>query len=346
MLMDSYWIKRSCPENFKEGELDFCAQEFSYATPKVELININDCFVSDKGFVYSRYLFVNDKSLLNPTHYDKYFTITHYLKKVLLRKKRLVDRHKKYLLAFDEWSHGHYHWFCDVLPRLIVVKEKLKDYVLLLPAHSSYIRTVGLESLHILGLEPEGIEFIDGKELLHIQNLDLVSHTCLPGYINDTAVKEVRDLFFTKLDLINKPKGNRKIYISRERARFRKILNEREVQDLLQTFNYETVYLEDLSLIAQIKLMSDAASVVSIHGAGLTNVIFLSPRNSVLEFRRDKIYHNQCYWHLSSALQHKYYYLFGKPDNEDLAIEGEGCNITIDINKLKAVLKQMEKNNS
>lgn len=345
LLFKAYHIERSKPENYKEGELDFCSKEFFYTTSDVELVDIKNCFVSDLGFVYPSYFSIHKKSLLNPAYYSNYFTVKHYLKKVLLRKKRKTHPNKQYLLVVDEWSHGHYHWFCDVLPRIYAIKETLKDYILLLPAHSSYIRTIGVESLNLLDLKPLAFEFIGGQELLHVQNLTLVTHTCIPGYSNDVLVRGLRDLLFEKSGLNKKDIPRKKIYISREKARFRKILNEGPVQEVLKSFDYEVVFLENMSLKDQIELISSAKSIVSIHGAGLTSVYFLPRGSSVLEFRRDKIYHNQCYWHLSSALQHKYFYLFGKPDIEDKVIEGQGCNITIDIKKLKTVLREMEKRN-
>lgn len=341
LLLNSYSIERSLPENYVKGELDFCAKEFSYKTQNVELLEVDDCFVSDKGFVYQGYFTINESSLLDPKRYTDYFTLKHFVKKVLFRKKRKTDPQKKYLLVFDEWSGGYYHWFCDVLPRIYVLKDSIKNYCLLLPNNSS-LGQIFLESLKILEITPKEIVFIDGRELLKIKNLSIVTHTCTPGYINDTLMQGVRDLFYEKLSLTKNTGNERKIYISREKARFRKILNEQEVQSVMKKFNYEIIHYEDMCLQEQIEITSSAKFMVSLHGAGLTNVLFLPPNSSVLEFRRDKIYHNQCYWHLTGSLNHKYYYLFGKPDNEDLVIEGEGCNISIDINKLIKILNQME----
>ncbi|WP_161993407.1 glycosyltransferase family 61 protein [Arcticibacter tournemirensis] len=334
-------IQRRKPENYVEGELDFCKREFSYPTYDVQILTLKNRLVSFQGFVYDDYFKVNKKSLLNPEHYRGFFNAKHFIKKVWLRGKREANRDEKYLLAFDEWTDAHYHWFTDFLSRVYAAKEIIKDHILLLPDHSAYIKETGIRSLQLLGLKPKGIEFIKFRELLKVQQLTLVTHACMPGYINDPLMKQIRDELRKNLDLDSiVPK--RKLYISRDKAGYRKILNEQDVWDVLKSFGYEIVRFEDMDLFHQIRLSASCKSLVSIHGAGLTNMLFMKPGSSVLEFRRDRIYHNQYYWHLADSLDLKYHYLFGKPDMEDQYIEGEGCNITIDIHKLKGVLQKME----
>src|SRR5690606_24431904 len=133
VIRESYVIKRRFPNNYIEGELDFCRKEFSYNTSEVQLMNCKDVFVNNKGFVYNGYFEINKKSLLGLDYYAGRFNLKHFIKKVVLKKKRPTDPDRKYLLAFDEWGHAHYHWFCDTLPRIYSVKDALKDYYLLLP---------------------------------------------------------------------------------------------------------------------------------------------------------------------------------------------------------------------
>lgn len=341
LLLKAYTVERSMPENYVGGELDFCRAEFSYKTLDVKLITVANAMVSDKGFVYDSYFKINENSLLNPLHYVGYFTFKHYLKKVLLRKKRSLDPKKKYLLVFDEWSYTHYHWFCDLLPRIFAIRDSVGEYCLLLPNHSTYIKEVGLKSLEHLGIRPKEVEFIKEREIVKIWQLTIVTHACIPGRVNDFLIEGLSKLFRRNITPIET--NNRKIYISRKKAKFRKVLNEEDVVAVMKSFNYEICYYEDMSFEEQFAITSNAHSMVSIHGAGLANSLFLPPQSSILEFRRDKIYHNQCFWHLADAMGHKYYYLFGSPDDEDLIIEGEGCNLTIDIEKLKETVGQMER---
>jgi len=121
------------------------------------------------------------------------------------------------------------------------------------------------------------------------------------------------------------------------------VLNEDEVVAVLKQYNFDVVAFEGLSIDEQMQLANSASIMVAIHGAGLANAIFMQSNTAVLEFRRDKVYHNQCYWHLSSSVGQKFYYLFGQPDSDNV-IEGlDACNLTIPIKQLQLTIAQMIK---
>jgi hypothetical protein len=338
-ILDSYTIERKMPENYVEGELDFCRKEFSYKTYDVQLLELKNCVINKKGFVYEQDKFMLNKlSLLDEKRYTQFLNVKHYIKKVLIKKKRALGS-GKYLLAFDEWTNEHYHWFCDLLPRLFAVKEIIKDYILILP-DSNYSRNIGLQSLDFFELRPAGIEFIKDHELVKVKNLALVTHTCLTGYINDKIIQDMKHFINSKLDFTN---ATNKIYVTRDKARYRKVLNETEIWDVVKGNDYEIVRYEDMSWKDQILKAASSQSIVSMHGAGLVNVFYMPNNGSVLEFRRDKIYHNQCFWHLSAALKLNYYYLLGTPDRDDLVLEGgDCCNLTINPELLDKTLKLMD----
>jgi hypothetical protein len=337
-VLDEYTINRESPANYVEGELDFCKNEFSYNTFDVRIINLKNSIVNYRGFAYeSHKLALNKYSLLEPDHYKEQLLKRHYLKNVLFKRKRNLGN-DKFLLAFDDWSNWHYHWFCDVLPRLYSIKDLLKDYILLLP-NSEYVKSVGLESLTFFGLNPAGIEFINELELVRARNLSIITHTCLTGYTNDKILLQMQAFIETK---INYRSVTKKLYVTRENAKYRKVLNESAVLEIVKENGYEVVKFEEMNWREQVLNASSAQSIVSLHGAGLTNMIFMSKGSSVLEFRRDKIFHNQCFWHLASALKLNYYYLFGTPDNDELVIEGgDCCNLTINTEKLHETLIKM-----
>ena len=85
-------------------------------------------------------------------------------------------------------------------------------------------------------------------------------------------------------------------------------MNESEVKALFVSKGYEIISFEGLSLEDQISICSKTKTMASIHGAGLTNMIFMPEGSNILEFRRSKKFVNQCYWHLAGALNHQYYY--------------------------------------
>lgn len=69
--------------------------------------------------------------------------------------------------------------------------------------------------------------------------------------------------------------GARKLYVSRAHAPRRRLVNEKAVSALMSQSGYEIVFPEQLSVREQIRLFSEAASVVAPTGAALTNLIYM-----------------------------------------------------------------------
>ncbi len=331
---------RRFPENYVDGDLDFCKDQFSYQSYDVRLYEVRNCLLTARGFVYENRFSLVEESLVVPDSVKgnelkglnkKTFQ---FLKKFILKKKNL-DLKKKYLIAFDDWSSSHYHWVCECMCRLFSVKDILPDYIIILP-DTNYVKRVGLKFLDLLDLQPKDIVFIKEEEMFYADYVSIVTRPCHTGYINDPLIKKMQATIFEKI-------GNKKddslsrLYVSRERASYRKILNETQLLPLIKEYGFEIIHFEDFSFEEQVKLASRCGTLMSIHGAGLTNMIFMPQASSVIEFRRDKVYHNQCYWHLADALGHNYYYYFGQADSEQV-IEGNGCNLTIDVNKFEKML--------
>ena len=59
-----------------------------------------------------------------------------------------------------------------------------------------------------------------------------------------------------------------------------------------------------------------ARYIVSNHGAGLTNMLFMKDGGSVLELRHVSDCINNCYFTLASALDLKYFYQTCAPQNQ------------------------------
>lgn len=338
-LLDSYTIYRGLPRNYVSGELDFCKDEFFYHTLEVQLKEYKFCAVNFEGNLYDSFYELVIDSLVHPDFYESSRGLKKTLSQLLTKRKKYMFGSSTYLLAFDMWSSNHYHWLCDFIPRLWLVKHELPSLILLLP-DTSYVRGSGLELLDLLELHPKEIVFIKQDELLLIKHLKLITQSCVTGKINDKIITEISNKVRNKLKE-DVSREYKKIYITRRNAKYRKVLNEQEVVDVLLARNFEVVDFGQLSLLDQFKLASISKLIVSIHGGGLTNMLAMPENSSIVEFRRNRIYENQCYWHLADSVNLNYNYLFGKPDQEKV-IEGAGCNLSIDLKALETLLDQVD----
>jgi capsular polysaccharide biosynthesis protein len=96
---------------------------------------------------------------------------------------------------------------------------------------------------------------------------------------------------------------------------------------LLEKFKIQIIRPEELSFQQQVSFFSKASFVGGIHGAGLTNMIFMDEESNVLEIKTKSTEKNNAFFTLSSALNHNYYYLRSKD-------EDNAAGITLDLNEL------------
>lgn len=76
----------------------------------------------------------------------------------------------------------------------------------------------------------------------------------------------------------------RRIYISRDDAVRRRVVNEKEVIAMLARHGFESCVTGRMPFGEQARLFAGAEAIVAPHGAGLANMMFCKPGTKVLEF--------------------------------------------------------------
>lgn len=332
LLKPAISLKRNLPKNFLASDAIFYKGQESYSTYDCYLKFLQNARLTRDSIVFKNGFLV--KEILYSREHERYFQTRYLLKNLIKSKKIALDDDKKYLLATDDSSSGHFHWLTEVLPRLYCAKDFSKDFVLLLP-DTPYVEKIGIESLKLLNLEFQDIVLLRENEFYKAKSLYYISKLCRTGQMHDEVTRGINSTF-----LQNKKKGDKKIYISREKAGFRKILNEKEIIEVLKANGFEILHGEELSLSEQIEIFSSCKTLLGIHGAGLANCLFMPPESNVVELRKNEI--NVGYWFLADSLNHNYYYYNGTPDSERSVI-GRGCNLTIPIDDFeKKILKVLQ----
>jgi capsular polysaccharide biosynthesis protein len=230
----------------------------------------------------------------------------------------------------DEWSAEYYHWLNDALPRLISVTHLADEsFRVVLPAFYED-RPYIPQTLSLLGIRP--YYYNPGKQL-KVSTLLLPAHTSPLGNSNPDLINRLRSL----LAVQSGAAPHRKIYISRQKAKVRKVVNEAAVIACLEQYGYEVHFLEDYTIAQQIALLSQAVAITGLHGAGLTDMLFMPPGGQVLELRNEED-RNNCYFALSSDLGHAYYYLTSKGNTANM----HNVEIEVDLAKLQEAAGRME----
>ena len=122
----------------------------------------------------------------------------------------------------------------------------------------------------------------------------------------------------------------KRIYISRKKANYRKVVNEDDILPLLEAYNVQTYCLEDLSVWEQMELFRHAELIISPHGSGLANICFCGEDVRILEIY-SQWYQDSSFRILSHVLGYDYNYTISKtdsienviPQNEDMVVDVE-----------------------
>jgi hypothetical protein len=196
----------------------------------------------------------------------------------LLKRKLVYISQKCYFgLIHSSWTLGYYHWLTEALPRAYLLKKSYPDAIPLLPGEYKKYE----DSLSALGFD-EVCYYPNGSNII-VDNLVHTGNPPVHAYICPRLLIDVSRAIKSYYGLALEGKAFRLVYLSRQRARGRKVMNETEVIDLVHSLGGEVLHAEELTFAEQVSLMAETALLVSIHGAGLTNSIFMPRGSSVIE---------------------------------------------------------------
>ena len=324
-------IIRKPPVNYVSNDAELYESSFEYTSRAPVLHRLGPVRVSSDSVVYKGMNLVGE-TVVNENQVP-YYRFRHLVKKMLSGRPITLSRKNKYLLITDAWSAGHYHWFTEVVPKLLLIEAQAREFVLLLP-DTPYVRTIGIESIKLLGVLFADVQWMEDSAFYEVPDLYYISRIAAPGQVNDSLMQEINLRLVTK-----ELRAKRRFYVSRSDAKIRKVLNEEELEPVLTNHGYEIIRPEGRSLAQQINLFSKCDSLLGIHGAGLTNCLFMPPGGTVIELLKREPNHG--YWHLASSLGHQYFYLHGTPDSE-LSLIGKGCNLTVSPTELDRLLSEVK----
>lgn len=289
--------------------------------------------------VYLKNVWILQDTIFSPGEIKFYAKFTHIAELGLLQfaKRTALCCTKSWrkitrgIWVTDEWSANYFHWMTDCLPRILEGIQRDPSAPIILP--EAY-RSLGyvVQSLELLSVR---VEFFKSRENLCVDTLILTARTATYPNFNPPLVQKTRELLAPKI----KESASKKVYISRKLASKRKAQNEFEVELLLRKRGFDIVCAEQLNVRQQIDLMAETKLLVSLHGAALTNMLFLPNDAKVLELRKVGDSKTQCYFNLSSALQLNYYYTLNQGNHPETIL----ADFMIDLQALESTLDLIEK---
>ncbi len=186
-----------------------------------------------------------------------------------------------YFSLLSRWSSEYFHWLQDVLPRLhtalphlpagvkFLINENLKEYQI------KTLAAYGITESNLVA-QPTNM---DSK----IQRLWFATPLGHSGITSPSVLREVgrKIVDFYKDEIAGSKSQN--LWVSREKAVSRRIVNEKDLDALFNQFQVEKVFPECLDFLGQLKLFAYAKSIFGPHGAGLANAMFCQMRAKIGE---------------------------------------------------------------
>lgn len=289
--------------------------------------------------VYLKNVWIIQDTVFSPGELKFYTSHSHiadlgplqFAKRAVLCSTKAWRKIPKGIWVTDEWSANFFHWMTDCLPRIWEGIERDPTFPIILPDAYRSLEYV-TQSLNLLKIK---VEFFKSRENLRVDTLILTARTATFPNFNPPLTQKTREKF--AVSTAKTPW--KKVYVSRKLATKRKAHNELEVELMLRKKGFDIVYAEQLSIKEQAKLMGNTMLLVCLHGAALTNMLFLKENMRVLELRNIGDTRTNCYFNLASALDLRYYYTLNKGDHRDTIM----TDFTVDLIALETVIDQIEK---
>ncbi|MFY0607969.1 MAG: glycosyltransferase family 61 protein [Cyclobacteriaceae bacterium] len=333
-------IQRPLPMNFHGDDASLFQTKASVSW-EMYYQQLNQVTVNTELFVKQR-IKILPISFGHPWQGKRYNGLPYLVKttiKDLIRKKKPVD---EAIWVLDQFSTGgYYHWLTEILPR-IWSSQSLglpSDLPFYFPEFFFTKWNFGRELL-----APFNINSIpyEKNQLLKIRKMHFVSQAGGPLSFQSVplkgAIKVLKDYYY---DEDYQPVST-KIYISRNRGSKRCLLNEDDLLPVIEKGGFQVVYTEELSIKEQINIFSRAEVLMSIHGAGLTNMVFMEEGRAVVEIRNKSTDHMvNCFLALADTVGLEYNYLLGDMIPQLGEHREIDYSMELELEKLRIFLKEL-----
>ncbi|OZH55087.1 hypothetical protein AFK68_06810, partial [Hydrocoleum sp. CS-953] len=199
----------------------------------------------------------------------------------------------------------YFHWMVDLLPRIKILRQGINLEEIDWFVVNDYQQPFQRETLKSLGVREEKILASDRHPHIQAKELVVPSYPSYLGWLQPWGLKFLREVFLRGVTN-NKSDFSERIYIGRGNARYRRVMNEEEVVEILSQLGFTYITPESMSLENQIATFAHAKIIVAPHGSGLTNIVFCNPGTKVIELFSPH-YLRYYYWHISQLLGLEHY---------------------------------------
>lgn len=250
-----------------------------------------------------------------------------------------------YILLFNPFSFSNiFHWLAESLLRAWLSKSFIStSHKLLLP--DSKISSFAIDSLRAIGLKND---YIIHNPSFSYERVRIICSGAMQFKYNPLIATMGKSVVRSILGSHDSLSQHSILYVKRHPASIRKIINEEElIASISSVFNVTCIEPSSMSFGEQVQAFSNAYCVISIHGAALTNILWMSEHTHVVELYKDlagylgdKYAPNKCsspcYSRLAYLLNQHYHLFQCDVANIDSSVATASLNV--DCEKLLSLL--------
>lgn len=191
------------------------------------------------------------------------------------RPRHLTKRSGVFSSVQHPWHFNNWHWTADSLPQVLSLAVHMQGQPLTL-LMSREINRVHRDSLECILPVNFTIEYVDPREWFELETFVLPSHVSsrANAFFPAEYYEFIRCNTFDRLGIAKPLSATGRYYISRARAKHRRILNEDQAVELLAEFSFKKIFMEDYTFKQQVELFRGAEAIVSPHSAALGGIIY------------------------------------------------------------------------
>jgi hypothetical protein len=229
-----------------------------------------------------------------------------------------------------------WHWFVDCLPKLLTLERGCPDETITVVMPDSLFEWQRATLQSVVGPKFQLRYFppktwVRAERLLWPSLAAEIGCALLPG----NYLQELRRRVFAAFPESDPSGPGRRLYISRRKARHRRVTNEDALAPVLKKHHVELYEPDGLGFAEQLRTFRSAALIVGPHGAGLGGGIFSDKLQLVVFYatrRPPNYFHTQ-----AVALGHKHAFVCSDKDNEDV-------DFAVDPEALDSLLSRLAAN--
>jgi len=197
---------------------------------------------------------------------DAKISLTGYLK-YLLKFQTKIIKLENAILFDNKLGSNYFHFFSDILSKIYFLdKFNIDQNLPLIVSNKTFCTKYFQYIYNHTELKNRNWIVQDDKTWIKANNLYLVK----PLPYNLIYWQNILHL----LNFSINPAPHNRIFITRSKARGRYIKNMDEIEAILTKYSIKSVDTDNMDLVKQADLFSNASLIISIHGAGNANLMF------------------------------------------------------------------------